>query len=136
MLFESIFQAVDNHPQNALSHLTRHEVDPGSFFPLHTGLFHSNIFQNFPAIMDTHRLSSPPSPEIPSITFYLVSPTHLSKQAQTPVSLPSTHHHSLYLSPNECRHCILMIFACFHATLLESSRTRATFFLFPTFVSI
>ena len=52
------------------------------------------------------------------------------------VSLPSTHHRSLYPSPNECRHCILMIFVCFHATVLESSRTKANFFSFPTSVNI
>lgn len=49
------------------------------------------------------------------------------------LSLLSTHHHSLYLSPNECRHCILVIFVCFHTDLfriLSILQEKGLFFFF------
>ena len=69
-----------NHPQNTLSRLTSHEVDIGSSFSLCTQVCCTQTFSR------TFLPSSLPLPEILSLTFYLVSPTHLSKQAQTLLS--------------------------------------------------
>lgn len=97
--------------------------------------------QHFPELSCRHGypqalLPTPAWNPLPHILLGISYSSFKTSSDSSSVSLPSTHHRSLYLSPNECRHCILMIFVYFHATLLESSRTRDTFFLFPTSVSI